>query len=168
MKSKIIMLFIVSLFCTSGCISTNISHGDLPGEGQSIAFMGAKLNGDIYIYRVSVAQENKNVYQIDGAFNLSSKNPAEAIFLMPGRYYFTNANYANLVILLNNPKKIFKIDNNYINYIGTMVFDSDQANMVFNARLDDSMESYKIAIENFKLKFPELSRKYKFKYSLLN
>ena len=168
MKEKLSKLIVILLMFIMGCISTNISKGDFPKDGKAVVFMGVKMSGDVYTYGVFIAQENRHVRESDGLFNFYSNKPIEAIFLLPGKYYYTVANYANVIIFLHNPKRIFKIDDNYINYIGTIVFDSDQANMIFNAKIDDTQGTYKEAIQNFKMRFPELSKKYKFKYSLLN
>jgi len=165
---KRILLF-VSILLLFGCVSlsSNISKNTIPGENQGIAFMGVKMSGNVYYWGVFINEEHKNIRQVDGRFNFSSKSPVEAILLKSGIYYLSIATYANLNIYLNKPKIKVKVDKNYINYLGTIEFKADQINMDFDVKMDVSGNTYHKAIDNFKQKFPEISRKYKFKYALL-
>lgn len=159
---KLLQIFLI-IFIFTGCLSTNISNGDYPDVDKAIVFCGVNYLEETYYTRIYLTEISKPVRgYAEAEFHLTHNNEVEALFLEPGSYYFTLGSMGQVLFVLTDPKKVISVEENKINYAGTinMKYISDE--LIYKINYDTSDDSFEYAKDKFKLRFPELSDMYEF------
>jgi len=160
----ICLAFVFTISC--GSFNHNIRDGQLPKEDEGIVFVNVLFVSDGYGLELDMHPK--------GYLNMwnSNKIVPYALHLSEDTdpYSVTQAKLGNGFFHFKGTSFIVK--KNFINYAGTYKITLTKSTTLFDAKCYEACiaddNSYKSAVENFKLYYPNLASKYEFRNAVIN